>query len=173
MDEKHFIKNEFYVSVMLQQLMVKNDLHGWSYGFSDSVKCGGWTYYFDDIDTGEIVISRYLIHAKNTTLNDIKDVILHEIAHAIDKCQNNHNKKWKAIAKSLGCKKLGPYCKNFHIPITKFKYVYKCSNGCVAAENKKCKKRIKCKKHKILMKLFENKKYKYLKKRKTVMCLID
>lgn len=166
MNESHFIKNEFFVSVLLNQLMVKHGLQGWKYGFGYSKDCGGWTYYDDETDEGEIIISKDFINAPNITFQDIKDVVLHEIAHALDKNKNGHNEIWKKIATDIGCKQKGFCCKNFKVPLTRFKYAHKCPDGCVATRCFRPKKPMICRKHKNKMKLLKNKKYKPIKRRK-------
>lgn len=43
-------------------------------------------------------------HALNDDIEDIRDTILHEIAHAIAGNENGHNEYWKSIAKDIGVK---------------------------------------------------------------------
>lgn len=43
-------------------------------------------------------------YALNGDISEIKNTILHEIAHAIAGNENNHNEYWQAIAKELGVK---------------------------------------------------------------------
>src|SRR5262245_412974 len=69
-----------------------------------------WTFAFDraiyrfgscNRRKRQITLSRKL-----TLLNDelqVKDTILHEIAHALAPVGAGHGKKWKSIARSLGC----------------------------------------------------------------------
>jgi predicted SprT family Zn-dependent metalloprotease len=49
---------------------------------------------------------RITLSAKLTLLNDegqVRDTILHEIAHALTTPRTGHGPKWKAIARSIGC----------------------------------------------------------------------
>jgi predicted SprT family Zn-dependent metalloprotease len=161
MEEKYFIKNEFYVGILLEQLMVKNELEGWKYGFCDSVCCGGWTEY----DNKKILISRDLINAKNTSFSDIKDVVLHEIAHAIDECKNNHGPIWWKISKDIGCKLKTERCIKFKVPLYRFRYILNCPKGCTKNKTFKPRKYEYCKKHKKRMKILKNLKFKKIKRK--------
>lgn len=41
-------------------------------------------------------------HALIANIDEVKDTILHEIAHALAGNENNHNAYWKSIAEDLG-----------------------------------------------------------------------
>lgn len=62
----------------------------------------------------------------NNKLEDIKDTVLHEIAHALAHVKygkgQHHNRNWKAIAKQIGCS-ANVRCS---IGMYKYKYVYEC-----------------------------------------------
>ena len=49
-----------------------------------------------------IKLSRYLVALNNE--DEVRDTILHEIAHAIAGLRNGHNAKWKAVCRRIGAK---------------------------------------------------------------------
>lgn len=73
----------------------------------------GWTFGLDNgkrrfgvckKQKKQITISKYLSHL-NTEI-EVKDTILHEIAHALAierKLDDNHGPQWKSIAREIGC----------------------------------------------------------------------
>jgi predicted SprT family Zn-dependent metalloprotease len=69
---------------------------GWSFGF-DSAKTRAGLCNFTD---RRISVSRYL--ALKYEDDDIHQVLLHEIAHAMAGSRAGHGPKWKAIAADLG-----------------------------------------------------------------------
>jgi predicted SprT family Zn-dependent metalloprotease len=84
------------VIFLANYLMEKHKVDYLSFDFSnDKAKLG---YY-----TGESIKINYM-HALLDPIDEIKDTILHEIAHAIAGSENLHNEYWKAIAKEIGAK---------------------------------------------------------------------
>ena len=84
----HSIK---YLSLLLKK--------GWNYEISKRItKAGGYTYYTKKI----IRLGYKYIH--RATKKELKDTILHEIAHALvgHKVQA-HGKIWKSKAIEIGC----------------------------------------------------------------------
>lgn len=140
--------NQFSASVLLITLMNKYNLDGWTYQFQDNLyMTGGYT----DANAKVIVISKNMIMSPKTTYKDLEQVILHEIAHAIDKCKNNHNKIWWDIAKKIGYKRKTIYCHNF-TTLKDYKHIKICRKGCKIGYFKYSKKRRYCKRHKCFFK---------------------
>ena len=75
-----------------------------------SIILNSWNFKFDsaktrfglcNFKTKTISLSKVLVELNNE--KEVKDTILHEIAHALVGVDNNHNKIWKETAKSIGC----------------------------------------------------------------------
>ena len=79
-------------------------------GFISEHKLEGWGMKFDTAKVRfgycnyrkkEIGLSRQLVELN--TEEEVKNIILHEIAHAIIGPGNGHKRKWKMAAISVGC----------------------------------------------------------------------
>lgn len=79
-------------------LMKKNNLVGWIIKFNNAKRACGICLY----DKKIISFSRYYVLLNN--YEDIKNTILHEIAHALSPFGSHHNKIWKRKAMEIGCK---------------------------------------------------------------------
>jgi predicted SprT family Zn-dependent metalloprotease len=79
------------------ELMAKHGLHGWRFKFDHSTRRAGSCCYYNR----SITISFDLAGAGTDA--DIRDTILHEIAHALVGKRHNHDDVWKATAKAIGC----------------------------------------------------------------------
>lgn len=63
---------------------------------------------------------------------EVKDTILHEIAHALD-AERGHGEKWKEICRKIGAKPIRCFSDDIQKP-NRTKYIYSCPN---------CKREIK------------------------------
>jgi predicted SprT family Zn-dependent metalloprotease len=72
----------------------------------------GWIFRIDHaktrcgccfFDLGIISVSRYYIQSLDVRISDIRNTILHEIAHALAGCDAGHGPLWRLIAKRIGC----------------------------------------------------------------------
>jgi Mlc titration factor MtfA (ptsG expression regulator) len=63
---------------------------------SNHMNANGKCYYNND------KISLQINHIINSDIDDIKNTILHEIAHSLVGCHNGHNVIWQEKAKELG-----------------------------------------------------------------------
>lgn len=70
----------------------------------------GWQFYFNDNRSRLGVCKEYnksielsIWHVNNSPLEEVKNILLHEIAHAIVGCRNMHNNVWRAKAIEIGC----------------------------------------------------------------------
>ncbi len=68
----------------------------WSFGFDSAKTRAGLCNYTDR----RITVSRYL--ASRYDDDEIHQVLLHEVAHAIAGSRSGHGPRWKAIAADLG-----------------------------------------------------------------------
>lgn len=78
-------------------LMAQHGLDGWGFGFDESTRRAGCCNYGDHLITIAFELAR------NGSDADIRDTILHEIAHALVGRKHHHDKVWKAKAKEIGC----------------------------------------------------------------------
>lgn len=81
------------------ELMQKHFIvdYGWKFNFDKSNKRFGFCSH------KKKTISLSLHLTELNTYDDVKNVILHEIAHAIVGPNNGHNKIWKLKAIEIGC----------------------------------------------------------------------
>jgi len=68
--------------------------------------------------------SRHLI-ARGSP-RDMRETLLHEIAHALAGSQHGHDLTWRSIAQQIGCS--GERC--HHIELVAPKWIFRCSAGC-------------------------------------------
>lgn len=85
---------------LADQLMQRHELYdqGWSFSFDQAkVRFGVCKHY-----RKQITISRYLVELNDEP--EVRDVILHEIAHAIAGHSAGHGRQWQRIAADIGAK---------------------------------------------------------------------
>ena len=112
-----------YIAALAESMMLEHiEDRSWSFGFDNGRRRAGLCSYTDK----KITVSKYLslVHS----IDDVKQTIIHEIAHALSGPKEGHGKKWLATAKKLGyrnetytgeeiAKKYAPYsgiCPNGH-----------------------------------------------------------
>ena len=86
------------VATLTRDLMDRNGLPDWSFRFSSARQKLGECRAREKL----IVLSR--THAAEGTPADVRDTILHEIAHALAGPGAGHGPAWKAIARRLGAR---------------------------------------------------------------------
>ena len=77
-------------------LFVRHGLVNYSFGFDRALRRAGQC----DFRARRITISKHLV--QNCSLDQIEQVILHEIAHALVGKDAAHSRAWKAKAKQIG-----------------------------------------------------------------------
>ena len=105
---------------LAEKLMTEHNLTGWSFQFDNGSKRAGCCNY------KKRVISLAYEYARYVSAKDIKNTILHEIAHALVGSRHSHNAIWKAKAIEIGCS--GERC--HEVQFTPPKYIMKCQNNC-------------------------------------------
>jgi len=96
---------ESQVSTLARTLMAEHGLHypQWTFRMGRPKKALGFCQWFkgsrghDAI--GQIVFSKHFLHIAN---DKIKDVILHEIAHAIAGHKADHGPEWRMVCREIG-----------------------------------------------------------------------
>jgi predicted SprT family Zn-dependent metalloprotease len=98
---------------------------GWKWKWNNRLKTTAGTTEFESK-----TISLSSLYVTKATESEVKNTILHEIAHALTP-GHNHDKIWKAKAKSIGCN--GERC---HEVETRgdnaYKWLFKCEKGCTS-----------------------------------------
>lgn len=79
-----------------QELFAEHNLIGWKFSFDNAKMRFGICYY----NTHEIQLSRPLCLINDET--QIRDVLLHEVAHAIAGHDAGHGIRWKNVAMRIG-----------------------------------------------------------------------
>lgn len=77
-------------------LMAQHGLSDWHFGFDRAKKRAGQTNFRDS----RITLSQYI--TAGSTTEQVRDTILHEIAHALVGPQEKHGPKWREQAKKIG-----------------------------------------------------------------------
>lgn len=86
---------------LAHELLVGYGLYdqGWQFAFDDAKMRCGCTRYHDFT----ITISRHYVTDPDVGDADIRNTILHEIAHAFAGYHEGHSDTWKKIALAIGC----------------------------------------------------------------------
>ena len=80
-----------------ESLIKKHSLDGWSVQFDNAQRRAGACAY----STKVISLSR--LYCLKASADQVRDTILHEVAHALAGPKHNHDARWKSIARSIGC----------------------------------------------------------------------
>lgn len=121
---------------MLSDLMDQHLDDSWTYRFGNAVRLFGVCSY----STKTITISRPLVELNDE--NQVRDTILHEIAHALAGKGTHHGYKWRAIAIQIGCN--GRRCYGSNVVKPKGKYLAQCNKCGLSQEYTKKMKRLAC-----------------------------
>lgn len=100
---------------------------GWDYGWHNKKRAWGTCFPSQK----KVKLSKFLLTNSEFRLDQWKNTILHEVAHAIDwelNGQTDHSKRWKRIAKAIGCNgercTRGKYVNKEDV----FKHILECPN---------------------------------------------
>lgn len=80
-----------------RELMAQHGIGDWTLAFDRAKRRAGMCRY----DTRTISISRHLTELHSEA--DVRDTLLHEIAHALVGPGQGHGPTWRKVARSLGC----------------------------------------------------------------------
>jgi len=95
-------------------------LKTWSFEFDHSTRRAGCCRYHDRTITLAFELAR------TGSDDDIRDTILHEIAHALVGRKHNHDAIWKAKAREIGCSGERTHLLQFSAP----RWTVTCENRC-------------------------------------------
>ncbi len=122
------------VAVLACSLLHEHGLKKWRFKFDHSTRRAGCCNYRDKM----ISISFDL--ARNASDEDIRDTILHEIAHAIIGNKHNHDAVWKEKAREIGCSGKSTHRLIFSPP----RYHVTCENKCWTHTAERRNRRLVC-----------------------------
>ncbi|MDD9205487.1 SprT-like domain-containing protein, partial [Georgenia sp. 10Sc9-8] len=78
-------------------LLSDHGLHGWTFGFDRAKRRAGQCRY----DRRTITVSRTLMELYSPA--EVRDTVLHEVAHALAGAEHGHDAVWRATARRIGC----------------------------------------------------------------------
>jgi predicted SprT family Zn-dependent metalloprotease len=108
--------------LLARQLMNEHGLNRWSFKFDKAKRRAGQCRHYRQT----ITLSYHFVCRNND--DEIKDVILHEIAHALAGPKAKHGSAWKAVCRRIGARPVRCYDSNtVDMPKGQFKAVCK---GC-------------------------------------------
>ena len=122
------------VSELANRLIKTHRLKHWKFKFDHSTRRAGCCNYHDKL----ISISFEL--ARNASADDVRDTILHEIAHALVGKKHNHDAVWKAAAQEIGCS--GERC--HRLVFSPPRYHVTCENRCWKHTAERRQRRLVC-----------------------------
>ena len=85
------------VARLAEGLIHRHGLAGWSFQFNDASRQAGRCAY------GIRVISLSRLFCLEAPADEVRDTLLHEIAHALVGPEHHHDSVWKEAARSIGC----------------------------------------------------------------------
>ena len=118
------------------KLLCKHGLNDWSACLDDSISRAGACKY----SARQISLARLFI--RKASEQEIRDTILHEIAHALAGIEHHHDAVWRKIAKEIGCTAQRCHDIVFSPP----RWIVQCPNGCFANTRNRRIRGVICKK---------------------------
>ncbi len=110
----------YFCSLLRREMMWHGLLPHWSIAFDNGQSRAGLCNF----GTKQLSFSRNLV--ASATVQEMRNVILHEIAHALAGHKHGHDYLWRRIAVSIGCD--GKRCHD--LQLTRPRWVLCCSRGC-------------------------------------------
>ncbi|MGR3914459.1 MAG: SprT-like domain-containing protein [Gammaproteobacteria bacterium] len=105
-----------------RQLLRRHGLTDWSARLDDSGSRAGACDYREKV----ILLSRLFL--RGAPAADVRDTILHEVAHALAGAAHYHDARWRKIARQIGCSARRCHDIEFAPP----RWIMRCPNGCFA-----------------------------------------
>ncbi len=122
------------IASLAADLLKEFNLSDWVFRFDHSTRRAGLCNYHDK----KISIASDL--ARNASNADVRDTLLHEIAHALVGKNHNHDPIWQAKAKEIGCSGERTHQLSFSPP----RYHVTCENGCFTHTAERRSQRLVC-----------------------------
>ncbi len=122
------------IAALAHNLLQKFQLNDWIFHFDHGTRRAGCCNYRDK----RISIACNL--ARNASDEEIRDTLLHEIAHALVGKNYNHDAVWRTKAKEIGCSGERAHRLTFSPP----RYHVTCENGCWKRTAERRNRRLVC-----------------------------
>jgi predicted metal-dependent hydrolase len=123
------------VARLARELMAKHQLSQWSFQFDNATKRVGCCHYATRL------LSLSYEFAKRAPDEEIRETILHEIAHALVGKTHGHDDVWRARALEIGCS--GRRCHD--LQFTPPRYIVKCEQHCWVVTAERRRRGVVCK----------------------------
>jgi predicted SprT family Zn-dependent metalloprotease len=124
------------VARLAEKLLAEHRLCNWSFDFDHAARRAGRCHY------GRRRITLSLQFARQASEAEIRETLLHEIAHALVGPRHNHDAVWRAKAKEIGAS--GERCHDLRF--TPPRYIVQCRNGCWTATAERRRRNVVCRK---------------------------
>jgi predicted SprT family Zn-dependent metalloprotease len=124
------------VARLAEKLLAEHRLRDWSFDFDHAARRAGSCHY------GRRRITLSLQFARQASEADIRETLLHEIAHALVGPRHNHDAVWRAKAREIGAS--GERCHDFLF--TPPRYIVRCRNGCWSSTAERRRRNVVCRK---------------------------
>lgn len=125
----------FHAQVLAEEMMYLHGLQDWRFSFDRAKKRFGLCNYGEK----KISLSSYLVALNPEKV--VRDVILHEIAHALAGYQAGHGRQWKEVVLRIGGNPSRCYGEEVMTPL--LKYTATCPQ-CKKSIQRKIKRKISC-----------------------------
>jgi len=102
------------VRELARELLDSHGLTAWEFGFNANVRRAGVCFYPHRDEPGRIELSTHFT-ARNSD-EEVRDTLLHEIAHALVGPGHGHDKVWKAKCREIGAKPVACYGDEVEMP---------------------------------------------------------
>ncbi len=99
---------------LAQGLIAKYHLADWEFGFNTNVRRAGVCFYPHRGQPGRIELSAHF--AERNADEEIRDTILHEIAHALVGPGHGHDAAWRAMCITIGARPVACYGEEIEMP---------------------------------------------------------
>lgn len=116
------------------ELFAKHNITDWRFAFDRATRRAGSCCHTDRT----ITLAREF--ARQAPDEELRETLLHEIAHALVGPRHNHDAVWREKALAIGCS--GQRCHS--ISFTPPRYVVTCENHCWAGTAERCRRNVVC-----------------------------
>jgi predicted SprT family Zn-dependent metalloprotease len=97
-----------------RELLDAHGLSAWEFGFNANVRRAGVCFYPQRGEPGRIELSAHFA-ARNPD-DEVRDTLLHEIAHALVGPGHGHDEVWKAKCREIGARPVACYGDDVEMP---------------------------------------------------------
>ena len=132
----------FKAELTARALMRRHGLSDWEFKWSNALKQAGLCTYPYKGKPGVISLSRPLTELWGET--EMRDTILHEIAHALAGHDAGHGPAWKAVCRKIGANPERNYEYDDDRPEPVMRYLGTCPNGHTRGSQRLPKQRYSC-----------------------------